>query len=106
METALEPGEAEELAELLKALADPVRIRIVSLVATAPDGEICACDLPAIFDRSQPTMSHHLRQLVDAGVLDREARGKWAWFSLRPGVLESLGDALAAATTPATPVAP
>lgn len=59
------------------------------------DGEICACDLPELFDRSQPTMSHHLGPLVKAGTLDREQRGKWAWFSLRPERLEALRALLA-----------
>ena len=72
--------EAADLALVLKALADPVRLRIVSLVGAS--GEACACDLPALVDRSQPTVSHHLSQLVKAGVLDREQRGKWAWFSV------------------------
>src|SRR5690348_16879142 len=69
---------AEELAAVLKALADPVRLRIVSLVASATAGELCACDLPTLLDRSQPTVSHHLSLLVSAGVLEREQRGKWA----------------------------
>lgn len=70
--------DAALLAGILKALADPVRIRLVSIIATS--GEACACDLPGIVDKSQPTVSHHLRQLVDAGILEREQRGKWAWF--------------------------
>lgn len=81
-EAALSESEAVELAALLKALADPVRVRLVSLAATAPDGELCACDLPEILGRSQPTISHHLTQLVEVGLLEREQRGKWAWFRL------------------------
>jgi ArsR family transcriptional regulator len=90
-------GEAAaiELAAVLKALADPVRLRLVSIIASAPDGQICACDLPALVDRTQPTVSHHLTQLVKAGLLDREQRGKWAWFRLRPdsfaAVIAALG---------------
>lgn len=80
----IDEAAAAELAAVLKALADPVRVRLVSLIAGAPSGEICACDLPALLDRSQPTVSHHLSQLVRAGLIDREQRGKWAWFSLRP----------------------
>ncbi|MEM8706552.1 MAG: metalloregulator ArsR/SmtB family transcription factor [Actinomycetota bacterium] len=72
--------DATDLAGVLKALADPVRLRLVSVVAEA--GEACACDLPAILDRAQPTVSHHLSQLVKAGILEREQRGKWAWFSV------------------------
>jgi ArsR family transcriptional regulator, arsenate/arsenite/antimonite-responsive transcriptional repressor len=81
---ALDEATAIELAAVLKALADPVRLRLVSLVAAAPTGEVCACDLPALVDRAQPTVSHHLTQLVRAGLLDREQRGKWAWFRVRP----------------------
>ncbi|HET6663396.1 MAG TPA: metalloregulator ArsR/SmtB family transcription factor [Acidimicrobiales bacterium] len=80
----LDEDAAADLAAVLKALADPVRLRLVSLIAAAPSGEICACDLPGLLDRSQPTVSHHLSQLVRAGLVDREQRGKWAWFRLRP----------------------
>lgn len=75
---------------MLKALADPVRLRIVSLVASAAEGEVCACDLPAQLDRSQPTISHHLAMLVAAGVLEREQRGKWAWYRLRPARMNAI----------------
>jgi ArsR family transcriptional regulator len=92
---ALDEDEATELAELLKALADPVRLRLVSIIATSESLEACACDLPALVDRSQPTVSHHLSQLVGAGVLAREQRGKWAWFRLRPDRLAALADVLA-----------
>jgi ArsR family transcriptional regulator len=80
----LDERSATELAAVLKALADPVRLQLVSIIAGAPTGEICACDLPALIDRSQPTASHHLSQLVRAGLVEREQRGKWAWFRLRP----------------------
>src|SRR5829696_6073853 len=86
--------EAAELARVLKALADPVRLRLVSLIAGAPTGEICACDLPGLLDRSQPTVSHHLSQLVRAGLIDREQRGKWAWFRIRPDGFAALRAAL------------
>lgn len=76
----LNEAEAAELAVVLKALADPVRIRLVSIIASSPDGEVCACDLPEAVGRSQPTVSHHLSHLVDAGLLEREQRGRWAWF--------------------------
>ena len=82
--TILSADDAAELAAVLKALADPTRLRLVSLIANAESGEVCACDLPALLDRSQPTISHHLSQLVKAGFLDREQRGKWAWFRIRP----------------------
>jgi len=86
---ALTEAEAIELAAALKALADPVRLRLVSIIATSPTGDVCACDLPESLDRSQPTVSHHLTLLVNAGLLDREQRGKWAWFRLR---YERLGE--------------
>ncbi len=93
----LSDGDAVELASLLKALADPVRLRLVSIIANASGGEVCACDLPALVDRSQPTVSHHLSQLVDAGLVAREQRGKWAWFRLRPERLTAIGELLATA---------
>jgi ArsR family transcriptional regulator len=80
----LEEAAAEDLAVVLKALADPVRLRLVSIIAVAATGEICACDLPALVARTQPTVSHHLGQLVKVGLIDREQRGKWAWFRIRP----------------------
>lgn len=89
---ALEESEAEQLATALKALADPARLRIVSLVLTT--GEVCACDLPGVLGRSQPTISHHLSQLVKAGILEREQRGKWAWFRVDPERLASIRAAL------------
>jgi ArsR family transcriptional regulator len=90
----LDEAAAVELAGVLKALADPVRLRLVSIVASASTGEICACDLPALLDRSQPTVSHHLTQLVRAGLIDREQRGKWAWFRIRPEGFAALRAAL------------
>lgn len=80
------------LAGVLKALADPVRLRLVSIIASA--GEACACDLPALVNKSQPTVSHHLRQLVDVGILKREQRGKWAWFTLSEHRLGEVCDIL------------
>ena len=96
----LDDENAASLAAVLKALADPVRLRLVSIVATATGGEVCACDLPALVQRSQPTVSHHLSQLVNAGILDREQRGKWAWFRLQAGALESVRDAIAPDSAP------
>ncbi len=72
--------DAEDLALILKALADPVRLQLVSLIAAT--GEECACDLPGAVGKSQPTVSHHLKQLVEAQILLREQRGKWAWFTV------------------------
>jgi ArsR family transcriptional regulator, arsenate/arsenite/antimonite-responsive transcriptional repressor len=90
----LDEADAVELAELFKALADPARLRALSLVANAPGGEICACDLVVPLERSQPTVSHHLALLVEAGLLTREKRGRWAWYRLVPGRLEQLQGAL------------
>ena len=87
---ALDEAEADELVAMLKALADPVRLRLMNLIART--GEACACDLPAALDRSQPTVSHHLKVLVEAGLLDREKRGKWAWFSVRRDKLQLVSD--------------
>jgi ArsR family transcriptional regulator len=91
---------AVELAAVLKALADPVRLRLVSLISAAPAGEVCACDLPALLGRSQPTVSHHLTQLVRAGLIDREQRGKWAWFRIRPEGFAAVRAALGEPTVP------
>lgn len=76
--------EAEELAAGFKLLADPVRLRILSLIANSGGGELCGCDLPAQIGRSQPTVSHHLSLLAEAGLVTREQRGKWAWFKVEP----------------------
>ena len=90
----LSDADATALSSVLKALADPVRLRLLSLIATAPAGEICACDLPEAVDRSQPTVSHHLAQLVDAGLVSRTQRGKWAWFRADHDALGQLRSAL------------
>ena len=94
LQGTLDEEQATELAEVLKALADPIRLRLVSIVASSDAGEVCACDLPALVDRSQPTVSHHLSLLVKAGLLDREQRGKWAWFRLRRERLMAVSDLL------------
>ncbi|MEM8904509.1 MAG: metalloregulator ArsR/SmtB family transcription factor [Actinomycetota bacterium] len=90
----LDEPDAEALAVMLKALADPVRLRLVNLIATAPEGEVCACDLPEQLGRSQPTISHHLSLLTRAGIVDRDQRGRWAWFRLRSEQLAALCVAL------------
>jgi len=84
VESSLSPRRAAVLAASFKALADPVRLRLLSLVASAPEGEICACDLNDPVARSQATVSHHLSVLTDSGYVVREQRGKWAWFSVAP----------------------
>src|SRR5688500_15362320 len=87
---ALSMDEAENIAPLLKALADPVRLRLLSLVASHGDGEACVCDLNDAFDRSQPTISHHLKVLHDAGLLDRTKRGVWVYYQVKPEVLSNV----------------
>ena len=76
--------DADLVARLLKAVADPVRLQILGIVRCSPGKEVCACDLPAPLGIAQPTVSHHLKILVEAGLLTRERRGQWAWFTLVP----------------------
>lgn len=101
MTDGLSESEATELADVFKALADPARVRLLSLVANAPSGEACVCDLVPPLERSQPTVSHHLALLVEAGLLSREKRGRWAWYRVVPERLEQLRSSLVplAATT-------
>ena len=80
-------GDAERLAHLLKALADPVRLRLLRLVAESPGTTACACHMPTALGISQPTLSHHLKKLVDAGLLIREQRGRWAHYRLESDTL-------------------
>ena len=91
----LDEAEAAELAGSFKALADPARVRLLSLIANAPGGEACVCDLIEPLERSQPTVSHHLALLVEAGLITREKRGRWAWYQLVPERLEQLRSTLA-----------
>ncbi len=91
----LDERDATDLAALFKALADPARLRLISLIAAAPGGEACACDLTAPLGRSQPTVSHHLGQLVAAGLLERQQRGRWAWFRINPYRFDAVRRALA-----------
>jgi ArsR family transcriptional regulator len=83
--------QAEQIAPLLRALADPVRLRLMSLVASHEGGEACVCDLNPAFDLSQPTISHHLKVLHEAGLLDREKRGVWVYYRARTEALAGLG---------------
>jgi ArsR family transcriptional regulator len=87
----LSAGQAEQVAPLLKALADPVRLRLMSLVASHGGGEMCVCDLNDAFDLTQPTISHHLKVLHDAGLVEREKRGVWVYYRARTESLASLG---------------
>ena len=87
--------EAAELARRFAALADPVRIRLLSLLATSEDGAVCACDLVEPVGKSQPTVSHHLKVLREAGLVTSEKRGTNVWYAAVPAALESLRAALA-----------
>jgi ArsR family transcriptional regulator len=90
----LAEAEAVELARRFAALSDPVRLRLLSLLATAEDGAVCACDLVEPVGKSQPTVSHHLRILREAGLVTSEKRGTNVWYAAVPAALESLRDAL------------
>jgi ArsR family transcriptional regulator len=85
---ALSVDEAQQRALVFKALADPNRLRLLSIVKASKSGESCVCDLIEPLDLGQPTVSHHLRILVEAGLLHREKRGTWAYYSLVPGALQ------------------
>jgi ArsR family transcriptional regulator len=86
----LSESEVDRFAPVLKALADPVRLRLLSLIATGQDGEACVCDLNEAFDLSQPTISHHLKVLHEAGLLDRSKRGVWVHYSVRRETVDAL----------------
>lgn len=86
----LTASQAADLARALKAIADPVRLRLISMVAACDGGEACVCDLTAPLGLTQPTVSHHLKVLVDAGIFTRDKRGVWAYYALVPGALEDL----------------
>lgn len=96
----LTAGQAEQIAPLLKALADPVRLRLLSIVASHAGGEACVCDLTDCFELSQPTISHHLKVLHDAGLLDREKRGTWVYYRVRSAALTDLATLIAPAVEP------
>ena len=87
--SGLSDEEAEATAELFKALSDPARVRIVNVIAQAR-GEVCACDFNDALGLAQPTVSHHLKKLTEAGLLEREQRGKWAYFSLKRDAVDKL----------------
>lgn len=90
----LEVEAAERLARLFKALGDPTRVRLLSMIAATDGGEACICDLTTPVGLSQPTVSHHMKQLVDTGLVTREQRGKWAYYSVISETLDSLADSL------------
>ncbi len=93
----LSAAAATDLARTLKAIADPARLRLLSLIAAHDDGEACVCDLTEPLGLSQPTVSHHLKVLVDAGLVARDKRGVWAYFTLVPAALDALAEVLSGA---------
>ena len=94
-DSPLAESDATEFASAFNALSDPARLRLLSLVATAPGGEVCVCDLVEPIGRSQPTVSHHLKVLSEAGLVVGERRGRWAWYRVVPERLEQLRSVLA-----------
>jgi len=101
---AREPMSAAQVARvlpLLKAVADPVRLRLLSLVLSHQGGEACVCDLLPAFELSQPTISHHLKVLHEAGLLDRDKRGVWVYYRARPEAMEAMTTLFAVAPAPA-----
>ncbi|MFI2644363.1 ArsR/SmtB family transcription factor [Streptomyces sp. NPDC018610] len=86
----LDEGRAETLAKVFKALGDPVRLRLLSMIASRAGGEVCVCDLTPAFEVSQPTISHHLKLLKQAGLIDSERRGTWVYYRLLPQMTDRL----------------
>ena len=87
---ALGAESALDMARMFKALGDPVRLRLLSRITSAPDGEICVCDLTPAFELSGPTISHHLKTLREAGLVDSDRRGTWVYYRARPGIMRQL----------------
>lgn len=88
--SVIDAATAEQLARAFKAIGDPTRVRLLSLIAAHEGGEACVCDLIDPVGLSQPTVSHHLKQLVDAGLVSREQRGKWAYYRIEQAALDAL----------------
>jgi len=95
----LTSSEAAALAAQLGAVADPARLQVLSMIACADAGEVCACDFVGPIGKSQPTISHHLKVLSGAGLIDGERRGRWIWYRLAPSAFGDVVAALAAVTT-------
>ena len=95
----LDDDQAEQLAHAFKALGDPTRVKLLSLIAAAETGEACICDLTGPVGLSQPTVSHHMKLLADAGLVTREQRGKWAYYRVVDDAFDALADSLATART-------
>ncbi|WP_030755540.1 ArsR/SmtB family transcription factor [Streptomyces sp. NRRL F-5135] len=90
----LDADQAVELAKVFKALGDPIRLRLLSMIASRAGGEVCVCDLTPAFDLSQPTISHHLKLLRQAGLIDCERRGTWVYYWLLPEMTDRLAGIL------------
>lgn len=95
---ALSTADAEVLARVFKALADPVRLRLLSMISTAESGELCVCDLTGGFELTGPTISHHLKVLREAGLIEGDRRGTWIYYRAVPRALEAAAAALAPQT--------
>jgi len=96
LDAPLDQADATELAHAFAALGDPARLRLLSLIAAADGAEACVCDLVVPVGKSQPTVSHHLKVLADAGLISGEKRGRWVWYSIVPGRLDQLRATLSA----------
>ncbi|MFE7111860.1 ArsR/SmtB family transcription factor [Streptomyces sp. NPDC057575] len=96
----MDEDRAAELAKVFKALGDPVRLRLLSMIASRNGGEICVCDLTPAFDLSQPTISHHLKLLKQAGLIASERRGTWVYYRLLPATTDQLAQVLARPESP------
>ena len=104
-QTAISAEDAERLAITLKAVADPARLRLLSLIQTQPDGEACVCHLTAPLGLGQPTVSHHLKILEEAGFLRHERRGRWVYYQAVPSALAAVQEVLAPPRKPARQLA-
>jgi ArsR family transcriptional regulator, arsenate/arsenite/antimonite-responsive transcriptional repressor len=99
LQSGMRQADAEQLAAAFKALADPARLRVLNFIASQPDGEACVCHFTDLLGLAQPTVSHHLRLLYEAGLVDRERRGTWVYYRIVPQRIAALRGALA---TPGT----
>jgi ArsR family transcriptional regulator len=95
LQGTLDEDEAQRLSQALKAIADPARLRLISLLQAQPDGEACVCHLTEPLGLSQPTVSHHLKVLLQAGLVERDKRGSWAYYRVVPEPLAALRAVLA-----------